>query len=685
VGAKNREMAFLDQREELQDCYQRLLEQEEEIGLLRRCLDQPDDLVTKLRASEARSRALEQEVQLLRRVIWVMREDLNVKAEQFTELYASLKSANDEREAEHAFLRARLMALEKKLRKKLDEHDTHAPLAHARGDVAPHESSVDRLSVLPVELSSRILAFLDGPSLAGLGSTCRYWRLCTSSDALWHHLYAVTFNAKSRIHLPRRPSKTSELANPALLLPLSLQNVAGRIQDSATEASSEQAEESKSNKPAARSAVNWRERFQNRYAVDSAWTTTGSRRTRKTALVGHKGTVTSLALRGSQLLSGSDDGSLILWSLEPPAGYQSAVNEPPPPALGLASLFSPMPIATTEHDIGRTHLEDLRRHLHSTLPRVPGLQGGTDLGSARSSSQKRVHFGAPDEFRPFKSRVFHGHGGPVWCIAFDDAAEVEGIHQDLDALPDPEETEIPLGQLFVSGSYDRTLKIWDLGGCRRTLRGHTDWVSCLSMRQRIIVSGGYDATIRIWNAASGQNLRNLDAGDGNGLYCMSWFRGNGVSSKVTTGCHLRHAQVWDIEAGEITAQLRGHEKMVYAIQSIEDKGVITGSADHTVKLWDLNSAGGACLTLRGHTQPVMAVASQDWRVVSGSYDETIQLWDLRSPETPVRTFRDHAGAVFCLATDERRMVSGSVDRTIRINAFGPAPSGGIWSPMRAVT
>ena len=36
-----------------------------------------------------------------------------------------------------------------------------------------------------------------------------------------------------------------------------------------------------------------------------------------------------------------------------------------------------------------------------------------------------------------KLRAFHGHGGPVWCLAIDDAS----------------------GRL-VSGSYDRTLKIW---------------------------------------------------------------------------------------------------------------------------------------------------------------------------------------------------------------------------------
>ena len=35
-----------------------------------------------------------------------------------------------------------------------------------------------------------------------------------------------------------------------------------------------------------------------------------------------------------------------------------------------------------------------------------------------------------------KLRLFHGHGGPVWCLDFD-----------------------PVTEMLVSGSYDRTLKV----------------------------------------------------------------------------------------------------------------------------------------------------------------------------------------------------------------------------------
>merc|ERR1711911_219440 len=51
----------------------------------------------------------------------------------------------------------------------------------------------------------------------------------------------------------------------------------------------------------------------------------------------------------------------------------------------------------------------------------------------------------------------------------------------------------------VSGSYDNTLKIWDIktGECSHTLRGHTDHVVCLQFSGVHLVSGSADRTIKV--------------------------------------------------------------------------------------------------------------------------------------------------------------------------------------------
>ena len=65
----------------------------------------------------------------------------------------------------------------------------------------------------------------------------------------------------------------------------------------------------------------------------------------------------------------------------------------------------------------------------------------------------------------------------------------------------------PDGRQAVSGSADKTLRVWELatGRCIRTLHGHTGWVTSVAITSdgRYVVSGSNDKTIRRWEIASG--------------------------------------------------------------------------------------------------------------------------------------------------------------------------------------
>ena len=62
----------------------------------------------------------------------------------------------------------------------------------------------------------------------------------------------------------------------------------------------------------------------------------------------------------------------------------------------------------------------------------------------------------------------------------------------------------PDGQRLVSGSMDKTLKVWDTGTgqAQLTLKGHTDSVTsvAISADGRRLVSGSRDGTVKVWTA-----------------------------------------------------------------------------------------------------------------------------------------------------------------------------------------
>ena len=72
----------------------------------------------------------------------------------------------------------------------------------------------------------------------------------------------------------------------------------------------------------------------------------------------------------------------------------------------------------------------------------------------------------------------------------------------------------PDGRSVVSGSNDKTVRVWELesGRLLRTLKGHTSRVNSVSVTPdgQSIISGSDDKTVRVRELDSGRLLRTLE-------------------------------------------------------------------------------------------------------------------------------------------------------------------------------
>ncbi|KAG8866486.1 hypothetical protein FRC20_008413 [Serendipita sp. 405] len=230
------------------------------------------------------------------------------------------------------------------------------------------------------------------------------------------------------------------------------------------------------------------------------------------------------------------------------------------------------------------------------------------------------------------------------------------------------------GQRIVSGSYDKTVRIWDVTTGQQQgslLDGHNDWVESVAFSPdgRRIVSGSIDQTVRIWDVETGkQHGPSLEGHNG-------WVQSVAFSPdgrRIVSGSYDKTVRIWDVETGKQHGpSLEGHDGFVLSVAfSPDGRGIATGSSDKTVRIWDVETGRQHGRSLKGHNVWVRSVAiSSDGRwIVSGSFDRTVRIWDVETGKQHGLSFEGHDGWIQSVAfsPDGRRIVSGSNDKTVRI-------------------
>ena len=293
------------------------------------------------------------------------------------------------------------------------------------------------------------------------------------------------------------------------------------------------------------------------------------------------------------------------------------------------------------------------------------------------------------KLRPFSGEVvtLAGHTGSVRSVA---------------TLPD--------GRV-LTGSVDRTIKVWRDGACERIIdvdTGRVNAVAVLPGGARFI-SGSSDRTAKLWTL-DGAHERTFEVGsnvwciaalpDGmhfvvgvdnidKAQYDIRLYNIDGTFTHSFTGVHTDHigavavttdgryiisgsadrtVKVWSVATKSLVSTCAGHTSHVFAVAAMPDgKRLLSGGWDYTIRVWLLNGTLENTFSLHNNSVYALVALPDNQHALSGSSDETVKLFNVDDGAV-VRTFTHHTGPVFSLALlpDGLRFVSGSHDKTTRI-------------------
>lgn len=281
------------------------------------------------------------------------------------------------------------------------------------------------------------------------------------------------------------------------------------------------------------------------------------------------------------------------------------------------------------------------------------------------------------------------HTGPIKCLS---------------ASPDGDDES---SVIIATGSLDQTLmthkynvKTQTLAGHARYINGHKSAISCVSTRINNLLSGDSNGGICLWNtkAPSGSETGSLHEapnkkrkaensqiesytitpdvvipfGHTSQISGITWHG----EDRAITGSWDHSVKVWDLESQDCLLTLNGSRVISCLDLSTKSPVVATGHPDSTIRLWDIRTeenAEGSIVTdstlKPSHKAWISAVKwspKNPYVLASASHDGTLKIWDIRS-SLPLHTVRTHSKEEksLCLAFGDDTIYTGGTDCIIK--------------------
>lgn len=312
--------------------------------------------------------------------------------------------------------------------------------------------------------------------------------------------------------------------------------------------------------------------------------------------------------------------------------------------------------------------KDIQERYHSADEVIKDLTFKPPL-SQRPILRNRLLAGAAIVLLAFGTVCYVNDFQPLDFIAPKNSFLVKTLNGHSNLVTSVAISSTPNGVTLVSGSFDTTLKLWNLATVKEiaTLEGNAGSVHSVATSPdgRTVASGNGDKTIKLWNLLTGQEIRTL-YGHSSSVESVAISRD---SKMLASGGFDGNIKLWELPSGKEIATLEGHSGAVKSVAFAPNgQTLASGSEDNTIKLWNLASKQVSRI-FKGHSKPIRSVAitPDGQTLASGSADDTIKLWNLATGQE-IQTFKRHSYSVNSVAitSDGKTLASGSSDNTIKL-------------------
>jgi len=236
------------------------------------------------------------------------------------------------------------------------------------------------------------------------------------------------------------------------------------------------------------------------------------------------------------------------------------------------------------------------------------------------------------------------------------------------------------GHFALSGSWDKTLRLWDLttGRTARRFESHTKDVLSVafSADNRQIVSGSRDKTIKLWNTLAQCKYTIMEDGHSDWVSCVRFSPNNNNPIIVSSGWD-KMVKVWNLTNCKLKTNHYGHQAYLNTVTVSPDGSLCaSGGKDCKAMLWDLNDSRH--LYTLDHPDPINALSFSPNRYwLCAATGPTIRIWDLEGknmvdelkPEV-VASSSSKAAPPECLSmawsADGQTLFAGYSDNLIRV-------------------